>query len=220
MNETNEETDAEFDFLVTRAHLHQRCQEEVHAEKGTPSRKTNYLTKFISCAKHKNCDHPDKDVKTCDTCFVLPIKERLPNGKLPTAEQILGYLYYQNEQNKQFGLLGRSCVHDVAGDLLYHWFNCNIYTKTLRAVKEEMITLDTKFKKMKRYPKKKKKENNTFEMNLKDFKSECKSIFDIRTKDTDRQKHLGKVYNVTETKREQDFYEGQCKVPQVRLFIL
>ena len=221
MNETNDETDAEFDFLVTRAHFHIRCQKEIHAGKGTSSRKTNYLTKFILCAKHKDCETPDKDVRTCETCFVLPVQEYLPNGRLPVTEQVLGYLYYQTEQNKQLGLLGQSSTRDVAGDLLCHWINCNIYTKTLKVVLEDLKTVDETFKKMKRYPKKKKnakKEDNAFDKNLKAFKSDCGKLFDIRTKDTHRQKQLGSVYNVTETKKEEDFYKGQCKVPQVRVF--
>ena len=158
-------------------------------------------------------------MKTCETCFVLPIQEYLPNGRLPTAEQVLGYLFFQNEQNKQFGILGRSCVRDVAGDLLCHWINCNVYTKTIKAVIEDLTTLDENFKTKKRYPKVKKKEDNTFEKSLKEFKSDCRKIFDIRTTDKQRQKYLGKVYNVTETKTEEDFYEGQCKVPQVSLFL-
>lgn len=209
------ETDAEFDFLVTRAQFHQRSAPEIHSEKSGPSRKVvNYLTKFVSCSRHKNCETPDR---SCETCVVLPSQDRLPNGKLPTTEQVLGYLYYQNEQNRQMGVLGASCVREVAGDLLCHWINCNIYTKTLKAVMEDIEALDKKFKTLKRYPKTKKTESSKFEKDLKIFKSTCRGLFDIRTKDSERQKHLGKWYNVTETKEEEEFYAGQCKVPQVRI---
>ena len=50
-------------------------------------RKTNYLTKYVSCGKHKNAD------KSCDDFIVVPVQDKLPSGCLPTGKQVLGYLF-------------------------------------------------------------------------------------------------------------------------------
>ena len=207
MNQPDEEHNEEYDFLVTRASFHQKNDEELPSEKVTPSRKTKYLTKYISCHTHNSAS------KSCEKCLVLPIQTQLPNGKLPTGEQILGYLYYQNEQMRISGNLGHSSIRNVAGDLLNHWIDCNVYTKTLKVVSEKLKNLDDQFKTLKRYPAKKKGE--TFRKKLSDFKLECKGIFDIRTEDTIRQRHQGKFYDVHETETEKEFYKDQPKVPQI-----
>ena len=208
MNPTNEEQQ-EYELLVTRLNLHQKSKE--NQEKGSAStqiRKTTYLTKWLSC-----CSHMKHAEKSCSECFILPVQDHLPNGKLPTGEQVLGYLFFVSEQMRQSGKLGNSVVRDVAGDLLNHWINCNIYTQTPKSVTEKLQTLADRFKKLKKYPANKR--TDPYFQKLTTLKTNCRGIFDIRTQDSARQKQQEAIHNVKETKLEVDFYEGQCKIPQV-----
>ena len=76
------EKDEEYQFLITRAKYHQRMLEEekLHSQK---IRKTKYLSKFLTCANHKNAD------KDCAHCLLFPVQDHLANARLPTKLQAI-----------------------------------------------------------------------------------------------------------------------------------
>lgn len=82
---TGDEAVDEYEFLVTRAEYHQkRLKEEVSSKQ---HRKTKYLSKFVTCGKHKTAE------KDCSECISFPVQEQLPNTRLPNGLQVLGYFF-------------------------------------------------------------------------------------------------------------------------------
>ena len=84
MKDPNED-EHEYNLLVTRSNFHQRILRD--KEKTQVQQRTNYLTKYISCGKHKNAG------KSCDDYIVFPVRDKLPNKRLPTGKQVLGYSF-------------------------------------------------------------------------------------------------------------------------------
>lgn len=208
----NEQDNFEYDLLITRAKFHKKILEEkptVSSSSGSSSshRKTNYLVKTISCSKHKSAD------KDCGDCIIFPFQDKLPNGRLPSGKQVLGYLFYLNSQSKADGNQQASNHRHAAADVMNHWISCNIYTLCYKNVHKKLCNMSDTFETLKKYPAKKK--GDTFMVKLRQFIKECEKLFDIKTFDEVRQKLQGKIWNVKETSLEVEFYKGQCKVPQV-----
>ena len=57
----------EYNLLVTRSKSNQRIHTD--KEKSLVLQRTHYLTKYISCGKHKNA------YNLCDDCIVFPAKD-------------------------------------------------------------------------------------------------------------------------------------------------
>ena len=123
MKDPNED-EHEYNLLVTRSNFHQRILRD--KEKTQVQQRTNYLTKYISCGKHKNAG------KSCDDYIVFPVRDKLPNERLPTGKQVLGYFFYTSTQNH--GLQQAQNLHHVAVDIMNYWITCNIYTVTHKSV--------------------------------------------------------------------------------------
>ena len=200
------EKDEEYQFLITRAKYHQRMLEEekLHSQK---IRKTKYLSKFLTCANHKN---PDKD---CPHCVLFPVQDRLPNARLPTGLQVLGHFFYLNALPDD-NIGNKNVIPNVAADVMNHWISCNVYTITKRSVINELEKLVTNYNNLKKVPLKKK--GPTYATNLDNFSKVCTELFDIRCTDPVRLSEQEATWNVTESQREREFYDGQCKT-QVRV---
>ena len=218
MNEENnsvdisKEDEEEYNLLVTRANSH-RKQLNVKTSTPTANRKTNFLVKYLLCANHKK-RLVDKNNR-CTDCLVFPAQDALPNGKLPTGNQVLGYLFYTNYQDN-----GRqqNNIHNVAADLMYHWIKCNVYTVTHKNVKSKLEQMLNIYSNLKKIPMNKR--GVSYSKNLQDFISKCDVLFDIKCTDVVRQRSQEKLWKVKQTDIEEEFYEKQSKSSQVIFDIL
>ena len=194
--------DKEFNFLVTRANFNQRkIAQDPEMSLSQNNRKTPYKSKFISCSAHHSSPN-----KTCSECITFPIQETLPNGKLPTVKQVLAYYFYvTNTEGVDF--------NTVAADVMIHWIVCNVYTKCLKSVNQNLNEIVNTYNNLKKVTKSKK--GLTFSSNLRKFSEECNRLFDIRCLDLKRIQRQEKLWKVKETDIEGQFYAGQCKIPQV-----
>ena len=206
MADKMEDESEEYKFLVTRAKQHERLLEE--KELSSPKqRKTRYMLKFNACQKHH--DNPDKN---CSDCIIFPVQEQLPYSTLPTGLQVLGYFFYLNSVYEE----GRkkNVIPDVVADVMNLWISCNVYTRTRKAVTSKLEKLINTYNSLKKVPQGKK--HSTYAANLNSFALLCRQLFDIRCIDASRLSCQEKIWKVDECQKDRDFYDGQCKVPQVR----
>ena len=63
------ENEYEYSLLAIRSNFHQKILTD--KEKQQIHQRTNYLTKYTSCGKHKDAD------KSCDGCTVFPVQDKL-----------------------------------------------------------------------------------------------------------------------------------------------
>lgn len=201
----------EYDLLITRSGIHRRNANENHAadEKAKIKKSTNHLLKFLLCSEHKTLD------KSCSNCLVFPIQESLPNGKLPTTKQVIGYLFHINNSNngKQ-----HNNIPGVALDIMLHWITCNVYTIAFPNVKHYIKKVLDTYTSLKKVPKIKRGE--TYSKNLLEFISQCSGLFDIKCVDMARLRQQETIWGVKQTKEDLEFYQNQCLVPQVSIICI
>ena len=138
----NKEEEKEYHLLVTRANSHRKLSDIETTLTSKSKRKTNYLSRFLSCVEHKTVD------RKCPNCLVFPVQGALPNGKLPSGKQVLGYLFYTNSQETG---QRQNNIHNVAADVMNHWIACNVYTVTYINVKSKLEKImDTYTNKLKK----------------------------------------------------------------------
>lgn len=140
------------------------------------------------------------------------MQDKLPNTRLPTGLQVLGYFFYLNSVTEDCGK--QNVIPDVVADVMNHWISCNIYTTSKRSVKNKLEKLVNTYNSLKKTPQKKK--GPTFASSLNNFSKLCEGLFEIRCTDKNRLSNQETLWNVKETDKEKQFYEGQCKIPQVR----
>lgn len=112
----------EYNLLVTRSKSNQRIHTD--KEKSQVLQRTNYLTKYISCGKHKNA------YNSCDDCIVFPVKDKLPNERLPNGKQLLVYLAHK--------IIDSSRLKICTADIMNHLITCNIYRATHKSVSQKL----------------------------------------------------------------------------------
>ena len=203
-NDTNEE----YNLLVTRAKTY--C-EPVPTSEDTlqygPKRKSTRKRHVIQCKLH----HKQKWNIECDNCSdcIKCIENTLPNGRLPTLQVVLDYLFElrSNAQDR-----GASIEGQAALDIMNHWIYCNVYTISRKAVVNKITESLKTFTQLREYPKSKKKD--TYWERYDVFLEQYRQLFDIKYTTYERKKSQEKIWKVDMTERDEIFYENMKKTPQ------
>ena len=190
----------EYDALITRNSSHSRILDE-EKQKTAVIRKSERGKKFIPCNIHVN----NKQVfMSCSDCLIIPSEFTLPNGKLPSNGQVLAYYFAVNQMNP-----AQSNFDNVCLDIMIHWISCNVYTVSRRTVRTKLDELVKKYRDLNKIQKVRR--NDNYYTKLKNFKSICESIFDIKCLDVDRKKRQEDLWGVKETADDLQFYQNQLE---------
>ena len=112
----------EYDALNTRAAFYSKIKNE--REKNNTPAKLNTRTNntcYLKCELHCGNVKWSKENELCENCLLFSQSE-FPNGKLPTAENVINYfLYLQNFTESQKYVKGWTAVkQNVTADLILH----------------------------------------------------------------------------------------------------
>ena len=149
---SNDATDLEeYTLLTTRSKSYKHIDfSSINPSVSVKRKVSTRKTYALQCKNHdgqtwsKLCDYcPD-----CNLFKLIP----LPNGKLPSVEAVMGYLFMIRSNE-----LGTNVELNVAKDLMLHWVYCNVYTLTLNHVVKKVTNLTKEYKYLKDYPKAKKR---------------------------------------------------------------
>ena len=150
MDEVTLEDSEELEFisLVTRYGVYVKNQQKSttpSASTPLPSRKSNRdIT--LACS-----DHKDSPSSSCEQCIHFPFEEKLPNGRLPLTKQVISLVSTMNLKDGK----KKSNIHDVASDLILHWWSSNVYTIHKTYVISKLEKVMKNYHSLKEYPKKK-----------------------------------------------------------------
>ena len=138
-----------------------------------------------------------------------PEPEFIPSTKLKNGKFIIGrIIYLTNQYDDQTGRQNtkNKVVNTVASELQKDWIEKNVYPKTIKAIRSQILGIYDRF----RYLKKKVNENKLIE-EAKQFNiSMTKNAYNLRTEDSTSEKNQEKLYQIKMKDEDHQFYIDNC----------
>ena len=201
---------ADFKKMITRAKTYDIDLVntfEPLSPKSAIKKKENLRKKvFLKCQLHDRGKDWSKENDDCSNCLLFKLSSSLPNGKLPSLQTVLGYLFEQRNIDH------KHAESNVILDVMLHWTYCNVYTQSRNTVTKKVKHWYKKYVHLKDYPQKKKKD--TYWREYDQFVDACRHLFDIKGS-PERIKLQSKIWGVKMTKKDEKFYSNQCLIPPI-----
>ena len=158
---SGEEHSCDYQELVTRAQSYFKAADEAVSSSTTGTKSKTPFTRnelFMKCKDHFKLKKKDEvwnaESKNCHECVKFSLSSTLPNGHLPTHNQVLEYFLYARSIDR--GNQSSFATRTVAIDIDLHWIYCNFYTISLKRLTKRRTDLFSEYNYLKNFPASKK----------------------------------------------------------------
>ena len=132
-SETNEDVSGDYNLLMTRAKSYEKKLDITYSNPVNNKKKDSLRNRFfLVCKDHTIGNTWLKENDDCLNYILFEVCSSLPNGKLPSLQNVLGYFFYQRSVEPTHE------ERNITLDLKLHWTYCNVYTQSSTTVQKRL----------------------------------------------------------------------------------